>query len=137
MDNLRSSMHIAASGMSAQTKRAKINAENLANANSLSAEKNGEPYRRKTVSFKSELDRNTGANKVKVEKIGVDNSDFKKKFEPHHPNADKDGYVLYPNVDPIVETMDYKEAMRSIEANLGMLETSRNMLLQTLDILNK
>jgi flagellar basal-body rod protein FlgC len=72
---------------------------------------------------------------VKVGKIAYDMSDFQSRFEPGHPAADKDGYVKYPNVDPLVEAMDMREAQRTYEANLNVVTVTRQMLGRTLDIL--
>ena len=84
------------------------------------------------------LDRELGAKTVQVDKIGQDHQKpFPVKYMPDHPGADKDGYVKMPNVDPLIEAMDMQEAQRSYEANLGMIEQSRNMVLQTIDLLRR
>jgi flagellar basal-body rod protein FlgC len=70
-----------------------------------------------------------------VNKIGKDRSDFIKRFDPNHPAADKEGYVLAPNVNKLVEMMDMREAQRSYEANLSAVKTSRSMLRKTLELL--
>jgi len=73
---------------------------------------------------------------VEVNKIGVDrNADFTLKFLPDHPAADEAGYVKMPNVQTLVEMMDIREAQRSYEANLGMIEQSRSMVQRTIDLL--
>jgi flagellar basal-body rod protein FlgC len=95
----------------------------------------GEPYRRKTISFKNVLDRALGIKTVEVGKIGVDKSAFEKRYDPGHPLADKDGHVLLPNVKPLVEMMDIREAQRSYEANLGAIEAAKNMLMRAVDLL--
>jgi flagellar basal-body rod protein FlgC len=81
------------------------------------------------------LDRALGVNTVAVNKIGVDKSAFDKRYDPGHPMADKEGYVLLPNVKPIVEMMDIKEAQRSYEANLGAIDAAKNMLMRAVDLL--
>ncbi len=129
------SADIAASGMKAQAERLKVISQNMANADSVSTEPGGEPYRRQVVSFENYVDEANGAQKVRVNKIIDDNSPFEKKYEPNHPGADKDGYVLLPNVNPLIEMMDMKEAQRVYDANLNMLKTAREMNSSVLDIL--
>ena len=133
--NLTLSADIAASGMKAQSERLKVISQNMANADSVSADPNGEPYRRQVVSFQNYLDPATGAQKVRVNKIVKDMSPFEKKYEPNHPAADAQGYVSLPNVNPLVEMMDLKEAPRVYDANLNMLKTAREMNSSVLDIL--
>lgn len=127
-------MNISASGMKAQGMRMRVISENIANAET-TASGGGDPYRRKTISFKNELDRNQGIDKVAVDKIDRDNSDFRLKYEPSHPAADQNGYIKLPNVNPLIETMDMREANRSYEANLSAIELSRGMLAKTIDML--
>lgn len=133
--NLTLSADIAASGMKAQSERLKVISQNMANADSVSADPNGEPYRRQVVSFQNYLDPASGAQKVRVNKIVKDMSPFEKKYEPNHPAADAQGYVSLPNVNPLVEMMDMKEAQRVYDANLNMLKTAREMNSSVLDIL--
>ncbi len=135
MSDLKSSINIAASGMKVQTQRIKVVAENIANADSVASTPGGEPYRRKTISFKNILDKELGVNLVKVDKVGVDSSPFKKAYIPGHPAADADGYVLKPNVNSMIESLDLKEAQRSYEANLATIEITKTMLSQTLELL--
>jgi flagellar basal-body rod protein FlgC len=134
-DDLTKTMSIAASGMKVQGTRLRVIAENLANANSTAANPGDLPYRRKVISFKNAFDREMGVNKVQVRKVDVDRSDFVRKYEPGHPSADADGYVMMPNVNPLIETMDMKEAQRSYEANLGVIDTTKQMVARTIDIL--
>lgn len=133
--DLIKALKISAAGMKAQGVRLRVIAENMANANSLATEPGGEPYRRKVVTFRNVLDRTFGARKVEIDKITVDRSDFKKKYDPTHPSADTDGYVLMPNVNTMVEMMDMREAQRSYTANLNVIEASKTMLMRTIDIL--
>lgn len=133
--DLIKALKISAAGMKAQGVRLRVIAENMANANSLASEPGGEPYRRKVITFKNVLDRTFGARKVEINKITVDRSDFKKKYDPVHPSADADGYVLMPNVNTMVEMMDMREAQRSYTANLNVIEASKTMLMRTIDIL--
>ncbi len=133
--DLSTSADIAFSGMKAQAQRLKVIAENMANAESVSPVEGGEPYRRQVVTFKQYVDKETGADMVKVGKVVKDESPFVKKYDPNHPAADAQGYVSMPNVNPLIEMMDMKEAQRSYEANLSVVQTSREMNSKILDIL--
>lgn len=135
MDELQKTQSIALSGMKVQTERMRVISENLANVDSLATTPDAQPYRRKTVSFKNELDRATGATKVKVDKVRPDTSEFQRRYDPKHPAADKDGYVLAPNVNPLIEMMDMREAQRSYEANLAVISSSKQLLSRTVDML--
>ena len=135
IDNMFRSMRVAAAGLNAQGTRLRVIAENIANATSLGQAPGSSPYRRKTVTFRNELDRSIGMDTVRVSKIGVDRSEFEKRFDPQHPAADADGYVLVPNVNTLVEMMDMREAQRSYEANLSVIKASRKMLGSTIDVL--
>lgn len=128
-------MNISASGMNAQTKRMRVIAENMANANSTPTSTTEKPYQRQIVAFRSVFDQVDGANKVVVKGVVKDKSAFGKKFDPGNPAADKLGYVQTPNVNSLIETMDMRSAQRSYEANLTVIEASRSMLLRTLDLL--
>lgn len=129
------SMLVSASGLRAQTQRMKVIAENLANASSTAKTADGDPYRRKVVTFSNELDRSLGATKVKVNKVGIDKSDFQLRYEPGHPGANADGYIKLPNVMPLIEMADMQEAQRTYEANLGIIEGAKSMLQRTIDLL--
>lgn len=135
MSDLLNTMQISASGMKAQSSRLRIVSENIANAESVGIHPGDAPYRRKTISFKNQLDRETGADIVSVNKIGTDKSNFLQKYDPTHPSANPQGYVLYPNVNPIMEMMDMREARRGYEANLNVIESSKSMLSQTINLL--
>ena len=133
--NLETSLKIAAAGMHAQSARLRVTAENLANAQSTGQTAGADPYRRKTISFANVLDRATGAELVEVRRYGVDRAPFEMRFEPSHPAANAEGYVAYPNVSPLVELMDMREAQRSFEANLTARQQASDMLKRTLDLL--
>ena len=135
--DLIKSMMISAAGMRAQNMRMRVIAENLANAESVASHPGEDPYRRKVVSFKNELDRELGIPLVKVDRITTDRSEFGKRFDPGNPAADAQGYVKLPNVRPLIETMDMRQAQRSYEANLNAIEASKQMLLRTIDLLNE
>ena len=129
------SMAVAASGMRAQTDRMKTIAENIANANSTSPIKGGDPYRRKIATVKSEFDRELNATLVTPGKPVSDNSEFRLQYDPGNPNADTKGYVKLPNVNALVEIMDMREAQRSYEADLTVMDASKSMLSRTVDLL--
>ena len=133
--DLTSAMSIAASGMRAQSARLQVTAENLANAESTGLGPGDVPFRRKTVSFAPRLDRESGLELVSVRQIGEDRRPFELRYQPGHPAADADGYVKYPNVNPLIELVDMREAQRSYEANLNAMQMARTMLGRTLDLL--
>lgn len=133
--DLYKTLDISASGMRAQGTRLRIISENIANASSTGQTPGAEPYRRKMVTFTNELDRALDAELVKVKDVGVDQSDFSRRYNPGHPAADAEGYVLMPNVNSLIEMSDMREAQRSYEANLRVIQSSRAMLEQTIAIL--
>lgn len=135
MDEIRKAQQIALSGMKVQTQRLRVISENLANADSLAETPDGKPYQRKIVTFKQELDRANGVSRVNVDKVRNDQSEFQRRYDPKHPAADKDGYVLAPNVNPLIELMDMREAQRSYEANLSVINSSRGLLTRTVEML--
>lgn len=134
MDFLNS-MKVAASGLRAQSGRMRVIAENIANADSTATTQGADPYRRKIPSFQSALDRETGVSLVEMGNIKKDRSDFKTRFEPGHPAANEQGYVKLPNVSTLIETVDMRQAQRSYEANLNVIQSTRTMMQRTLDIL--
>jgi flagellar basal-body rod protein FlgC len=133
--DLMESLMISAAGMRAQGQRLRVVAENLANADSVSEVPGGDPYRRKTISFKNALDRELGLETVQVGKVGHDQSDFRMKYDPGNPAADAKGYVKLPNVNSLIEMTDMREAQRSYEANLRAIEVARMMLQRTIDLI--
>lgn len=135
MDDIAKASRIASAGLKAQAKRLRVVAENMANADSLAKTPGAEPYRRKVITFKSAMDRETGTELVKVDKTLRDTSDFGRRYDPGHPAADASGYVMTPNVNPLVEVMDMREAQRTYEANLNVISMSREMTARTLDLL--
>lgn len=133
--DLMKTIKISAAGMRAQGLRMKTIAENLANSESLSQTPGEDPYRRKFVTFKNVLDRKLGTKLVTVNDIQTDKSEFKKRFDKNHPAADAQGYVKMPNVNPLLEMMDMREAQRSYRANLSLIKVAKNMLSRTIDLL--
>ncbi|MEM9470174.1 MAG: flagellar basal body rod protein FlgC [Pseudomonadota bacterium] len=136
MTDMFDAMTISAHGMRTQGERTRIISENIANSNTAALTPEGEPYARKVITFKNEMDRELGHRVVRVEDITDDRrGEFPLKFMPDHPGADADGYVRMPNVNTLIEVNDMREAQRSYEANLGMIEQSRNMMNRTIDLL--
>lgn len=134
MDLIKSLM-VSASAMKAEGQRVEVIAENIANADSLGQRPGEGPYQRKVLTFRNLLDRSLGVERVSVNKMDVDRSEFPKRFDPGHPAADTTGYVLTPNVNSLVEMMDMRESQRSYEANLSMIETAKGMLTRTIDLI--
>ncbi|TCS63035.1 flagellar basal body rod protein FlgC [Varunaivibrio sulfuroxidans] len=135
MDDLLKTLRISSSGMKAQGTRLRVISENIANASSLPKGPGELPYRRKIVTFRNQLDRATGIDTVRVDRVTRDRSDFGRRYDPSHPAADANGYVLTPNVNSLIEMMDMREAQRSYEANLNVLKTSKGMLQETIGLL--
>ena len=141
------SLDVSASGMTAQRLRTDIISQNIANVNT-TRDENGDVYVRKTVvfeelnsnaksSFSSVLNSAMGyvGNGVKVSQITEDTkSEMKKVYDPSNPDADEDGYVTYPNVDVVQEMTNMIDASRSYEANVTAFNSTKNMLLKTLEI---
>ena len=133
--DLDKALAISAAGMTAQTIRLRVIAENLANQDSTGSDPKLDPYRRKIVTFRSVADRALGAQTVQVGRIGRDQSQFPTRYDPSHPAADANGYVRLPNVNSFVELMDMRDAQHSYSANLSVMQTSRAMLSRTIDLL--
>ena len=134
MDFLKT-IAVAASGLKAQSGRMRVIAENIANADSTGAAPGADPYRRRVPTFVEKLDRELGVRTVQLGRVLEDQSDFRSRFDPGHPAADEDGQVKLPNVSSLVESMDMREAQRSYEANLNLVNATRRMLSRTIDIL--
>lgn len=132
--SLLKTMEISASGLIAQRLRLDIIANNLANAETTKTDE-GTPYRRQVPIFREVLDQVSGMSKG-VEVLGIlkDNSPFRRVYDPSHPDANPEGYVLYPNVNPIVEMTDMISATRSYEANLTLITSAKSMFLKALEI---
>lgn len=128
-------MKLSAAGLRVQNERMRVISENVANANTLPDEPGEQPYRRKVITFKGELDREMGVRTVAVDRVREDQSAFGRRYDPGHPAADDEGYVLTPNVQSMIELMDMRRAQRSYEANLSVIRTSRGMVQNLLDIL--
>jgi flagellar basal-body rod protein FlgC len=136
-DPLQTALHIAASGLQAQSTRLRVVSENIANAQSTGSTPGAVPYARQTVSFESEMDRTLGANLVEVKSMGVDSTPFKLERDPGNPAADENGMVKMPNVDVLVELADMREAMLNLEnsyaSSAKLLTTVTSMFSALLD----
>ena len=128
-------IQISAAGLRAQGVRMRIIAENIANASTKPLAPDQDPYRRKLISFKNELDHKLGVHMVSVAGISKDKTEFTKRFEPGHPGADREGYVKIPNVNAMIEMMDIREAQRSYKANIKVIEAAKRMMMRTIDML--
>ena len=133
--DLLDSLKVSASGLKAQATRLRTIAENLANTNSTATTPGGDPYRRKIATFRAVLDRALGMTTVEPGRVALDNSQFELRYDPANPAADNKGYVKLPNVNSLIELADMREAERSYDANLKVIEASRSMLQRALDIL--
>jgi flagellar basal-body rod protein FlgC len=129
-------MAIAASALKAQQARMRIIAENIANADSVATTPGGDPYRRQAAVFSPTMV-GEGANGVAMTGVRADQTPFRTEYSPGNPAADTKGYIKLPNVEPLVEAMDMREAQRAYEANLNVIETARSMQSRTLDLLKK
>ncbi len=142
--------NVAVSGMTAQRTRINVVSANIANAKTTHTE-NGGPYKKQNVVFEDvllqetqkaknssmEVNKNTDISLrgVGVKSIVEDDAKPIMRFEPSHPDANEDGYVAYPDINPVVEMVDLIEAMRSYEANVATFNTHKNIDSKTLDIL--
>ncbi len=134
--NAMPAMGVAASALKAQQARMRVIAENIANADSVSATAGGDPYRRQIPVF-TPITLPDGTKGVKMSQVSADQTPFKTQYEPGNPSADAKGYVKMPNVDPLIEAMDMREAQRAYEANLSVIETARSMQSSILDLLKQ
>ncbi|HOV91236.1 MAG TPA: flagellar basal body rod protein FlgC [Syntrophorhabdaceae bacterium] len=135
-------LKISASGLRAQRIRMETIATNLANIHTTRTDEGG-PYAKKEVVFRTtDLNETQGFGKVlseriegvKVEEIAKSSKEFEKVYDPGHPDADKEGYVIYPNVNLMEEMADMVSATRSYEANINVINTTKEMFIKTLEI---
>ena len=133
--DMNRTLELSARGMTAQSARLNVIAQNMANSGTTGSAPGADPYRRKTVVFENVLDKSLDAAAVRVKRIAPDSSAFPRRFDPAHPAADTAGYVKTPNVSSFVEIMDMKEAQRSYSANLNVMEATRGMMTRTVDLL--
>jgi len=142
--NLMTAIEVSASGLSAQRKRLEVLVSNLVNANTTRAA-GTDPYRRRDVVFASASpetgfgaaldDAVLNVQGVAIAGVVTDNSEPLRRYEPGHPHADKDGYVAYPNINPMEEMVNMLSAARSYEANLQAANTAKEMAVKTLEII--
>ncbi|MCX8022129.1 MAG: flagellar basal body rod protein FlgC [Syntrophorhabdaceae bacterium] len=135
-------LKVSASGLSAQRKRMEVIATNLANIQTTRTEEGG-PFRKKEVVFTAtEISEgktfdNMLAERLEgviVEEIVESGKPFEKIYDPGHPDADREGYVTYPNVNLMEEMADMVSATRAYEANINVVNTTKEMFMKTLDI---
>jgi|TARA_R110002072_G_scaffold727_4_gene5282 flagellar basal-body rod protein FlgC len=129
------SLDVSAAGMKVQGTRLRVVAENLANKDSTATKPGDEPYRRKIITFTDVFNKALGLNVVQVNSIDTDSGEFGKYYAPGHPAADEAGYIQKSNVNALIEMADMREAQRSYEANLKVLQSAKQMLEQTIAIL--
>jgi flagellar basal-body rod protein FlgC len=143
--SLFSSLSVSASGMAAQRTRAELLVENIANSETTRTAEGG-PYRRKDALFSSdsvpsafatELDAqlNGSAIGVKVSGISVDTREPERQYMPGHPDADANGYVAMPRVNPAEDMVDLMSASRSYQANVSAMSAVKDMIQHSIDLL--
>lgn len=125
-------LKVSATALEAQKIRMNVIASNIANVNSTRTPEGG-PYRRKDVVFESYMFDESSIG-VNIPKIVEDERPFKMVYDPSHPDANKDGYVSYPNINTIEETVNLISATRAYEANLTLINSYKEMFMKTLDI---
>lgn len=130
--SLFSVFDISGSALSAQSQRMNVSASNLANADSV-AGPDGEPYRARQVLFESLADAHATGG-VRVSQVLESDAPLKREYQPHHPLADAQGYVSMPNVEPVDEMVNMIAASRSYQANVEVLNTSKQLLNKTLTL---
>jgi flagellar basal-body rod protein FlgC len=142
--SLFSSLSVSGSGMSAQRARAELLVENLANSESTRTPEGG-PYRRKDAvfeqdpsvnSFSSELNSAIGSSSsgVRISEVTVDDSAPELRYMPGHPDADKNGYVAFPKINPAEDMVDLMGASRAYEANVAAISVTKDMIQKSLDL---
>jgi len=158
-----SSFDISSYGLSAQRFRMDVISSNIANANTTRTSEGG-PYQRKDVVFKAidfkktlnakiasdnnmleyenplddpflQEDANPAIMSVKVDKVVRDESEFRYKYEPSHPDANEEGYVAYPNINPVIEMSNLVEATRAYQANVSAFQSAKSIAQSAIDIL--
>lgn len=134
-DPLQGIFRVAGAGLKAQSARLQVVSENIANARATPSRPGEMPYARKTISFRSEVERASGLNLLKVSSVDRDRAPFQLEYNPTHQAADARGYVRMPNVNIYLEMADLKEANRSYQANLQTVRTARDMFSVTVDLL--
>lgn len=134
-DDLKAAVTSSVAALRVQSTRMRVVSENLANATSTASRSGGDPYARKTMTFKEELDRASGVSLVRISSIDRDKAPFRIEHDPGHPAADANGNVKLPNVNPLVEISDMREAHRSYEASLQVVRQAREMIGDLVELL--
>lgn len=143
--SLFSALSVSASGMAAQRTRTELLVENIANAETTRTADGG-PYRRKDAIFQStdvtsafsdlfNVETDPESAGVKVSDITVDQSEPEKRYMPGHPDADKDGYVSFPKVNPAEDMVDLMGATRNYEGNIAAISAVKDMIQRSIDLL--
>jgi flagellar basal-body rod protein FlgC len=143
--SLLSALSVSASGMSAQRTRAELVVENLANAETTRTPEGG-PYRRKDAVFSSapqtspfgavfQTEMESGVTGVQVSDVIEDSSEPTKRYLPGHPDADQDGYVAFPNVNPAEDMADLLSAQSGFHANVAAMTAVKDMILHSIDLM--
>ncbi len=142
--SLFSTLSVSASGMAAERQRAQVIVENIANADTTRTTEGG-PYKRKDVVFESQnvtspfssfMESHIGATEsgVGVSEVVEDTSDGDRRYMPGHPDADKDGYVAFPKVNPAEDMVDLLGASRSYQANISAISAVKDMIQRSIDL---
>ncbi|MEO8659282.1 MAG: flagellar basal body rod protein FlgC [Bryobacteraceae bacterium] len=143
--SLFSLLSVSSSGMSAQRRRAELLVENIANSETTRTPEGG-PYRRKDAVFASheqdspfsavfQTEIGRGVTGVEVSQIVEDTSEPEKRYVPGHPDADKDGYVSFPNIKPVEDMVDLMSATRSYQANVSAIAAVKDMIQRSIDLM--
>lgn len=126
-------LDIAGSALAAQSQRMNVSASNLANAESVTGP-DGEAYRAKQVIFQNAAENARTVGGVRVSEVVEDSSPLRLEYRPEHPLANDGGYVEMPNVDPVGEMVNMISASRSYQANVEVMNTSKQIMLKTLTL---
>jgi flagellar basal-body rod protein FlgC len=143
--SLLSVLSVSASGLAAQRTRAELLVENLANAETTRTPEGG-PYRRKDAIFTSspqssafsaifQTEMGTGVNGVEVSDVVEDTREPDKRYMPGHPDADKDGYVAFPRINPAEDMVDLLSAQRGYQGNVSAMTAIKDMILRSIDLM--
>ncbi|MEO8099782.1 MAG: flagellar basal body rod protein FlgC [Acidobacteriota bacterium] len=141
--SLLSALSVSASGMEAQRTRAELLAENIANAETTRTAGGG-PYRRKDAVFTSDTVTSPFASRfqsalegvgVRVANVSVDQREPERRYLPGHPDADKEGYVAFPNSNPAEDMVDLLNASRGYQANVAAISAVKDMIQRSVDLL--
>jgi len=132
----RAVMAVAASALRAQQARMRVIAENMANADSVATTPGGDPYRRQIPVFTPSIQPG-GLPGVSMSAVVSDPTPFTNSYQPGHPAADAKGNVKLPNVNPLIEALDLKDAQRAYSANISVIETQHAMDTATMTLLKQ